>query len=271
MAPNADAMCRALARHLERALEIEVAWIDGIPWDERERMFDRGEIDLCWLCGLPYADKVDAGDAIEVGVAPVMCGARYNGKPVYFSDVMVRADSPYTSFADLLGASWAYNEPRSHSGYNIVRYHLARAGQGLDFFGRAVEAGSHQAALSLILEGAVAAAAIDSTVFEAEARRDPSLWSAVRAIETLGPSPAPPWVFSAALTPAMRAKVRDCLAQVHLTPEGAALLASWGIRELRPVDDAAYDLVRHMARVTRAAARDRFAAPCARLPDPARA
>jgi phosphonate transport system substrate-binding protein len=271
MAPNADDMCRRLARYLEHALAMDVAWIDGIPWDERERLFDRGEIDLCWICGLPYADKFDAGDPIEPGVAPVMSGERYGGMPAYFSDVLVRADSPYASFADLRGESWAYNEPRSHSGYNIVRYHLAGVGQALDFFGRVVEAGSHQAALALILEGEVAAAAIDSTVYEAEVRRDPSLAGTVRAIQTLGPSPAPPWVFSTAVARSLRRKVRDCLTRVHRTAEGAALLASWGIRELRAVDDAAYDPIRHMARVTRAAGSHRSSALRSPSPGPVRA
>lgn len=271
MAPNADAMCRDLARYLGRALEMSVEWVDGITWDERERLFDRGEIDLCWICGLPYADKVDAGALIEPCVAPIMLGARYGGLPVYFSDVFVRSDSIYTCLSDLFGASWAYNEPRSHSGYNIVRYRLAQIGRTVEFFGRAVEAGSHQAALSLILAGDVAAAAVDTTVFEAEARRDPLLARSVRAVETLGPSPAPPWVFSATLPQTLRDKVRACLAQAHRTAEGAEVLASWGIRELRPVEDCAYHPIRQMAGVSRAAGSRRSSAPCNPLPDPVRA
>jgi phosphonate transport system substrate-binding protein len=251
MAPNADRMCSDLARYLARALDLSVEWIDGVAWDERERLFDAGEIDLCWICGLPYADKADAGQGIEPCVAPVMLGARYGGMPVYFSDVLVQADSCYRSFGDLLGATWAYNEPRSHSGHNVVRYHLAGLGSSLSFFGRLVEAGSHQAALTLIRKGDVAAAAIDSTVFEAEVRWDPSYAHALRAIETLGPSPAPPWVLSAALPRATRVRIRGCLAHMHRTPEGAAILASWGIRELRVIGDGAYDPIRRMAALAR--------------------
>jgi ABC-type phosphate/phosphonate transport system substrate-binding protein len=52
---------------------------------------------------------------------------------------------------------------------------------------------------------------------------------------------------------ALRAEIRELLASVHRTAEGAALLASWGIRELREVSDADYDPIRHMALVGRAA------------------
>jgi ABC-type nitrate/sulfonate/bicarbonate transport system substrate-binding protein len=53
--------------------------------------------------------------------APLPAGARYGGKPIYFSDVVVRRDSPYQTFADLRGVTWGYNEPGSQSGYNVVR------------------------------------------------------------------------------------------------------------------------------------------------------
>jgi phosphonate transport system substrate-binding protein len=252
MAPNADDMCCDLVRYLSRTLEIEVEWVGGIAWNERERLFDAAEVDLCWICGLPYADKVDAGQPVELCVAPVMRDPRYGAMPVYFSDIVVRYDSPHVSFADLMGAAWAYNEPRSHSGYNTVRYHLATLGRTLDFFGRVVATGAHQASLSLIVAGEVAAAAVDSTVLEAEVRRDPSLSRKVRVIETLGPSPAPPWVFSHAVSHTARVRIRRCLAHMHRTREGAAVLAGWGIGELRVVDDGAYDAIRRMARISRA-------------------
>ncbi len=271
MAPNADDMCRDLVRYLSRTLEIEVEWVGGIAWDERERLFDAGEVDLCWICGLPYADKLDSGQRLELCVAPVMRDPRYGAMPVYFSDIVVRADSPYASITDLMGAAWAYNEPRSHSGYNVVRYHLATLGRTLDFFGRVVETGAHQASLSLIVAGEVAAAAVDSTVLEAEVRRDPALSRKVTVIETLGPSPAPPWVFSAAVAHTMRVKIRRCLSRMHHTQEGAAVLAGWGIGELRAIDDGAYDPIRRMARISRAEGSPRLSAPCNLLPDPLRA
>ena len=170
MAPNADAMCQAMASLLEKELRVAVQWIDDVPWYERERMLDAGDIDLCWICGLPYAEKADQGAAIGACVAPVMQHPRYGGQAVYFSDIAVRADSAIRVFADLRGKSWAYNEPRSHSGFNLVRYHLATQGLRWNFFDDVVEAGSHQGALEIVLAGAVAGAAIDSTVLEAELR-----------------------------------------------------------------------------------------------------
>src|SRR5690606_17463486 len=123
MAPNMDRLCRDLADYLAARLSIPVRAVLDPPWQERERLFDAGQIDLCWICGLPYVRKADRTPGrIAPLVAPVMAGRRYGGQPVYFSDVVVRHDSPYRHLSDLAGASWAYNEPGSHSGYGVVRY-----------------------------------------------------------------------------------------------------------------------------------------------------
>jgi phosphonate transport system substrate-binding protein len=244
-------MCRAMAHLLERELAVPVHWIDGVSWFERERMLDAGEIDLCWICGLPYADKADRGANIAACVAPVLQHPRYGGAAVYFSDVVVRADSHVRTFADLKGKSWTYNEPRSHSGFNLVRYYLASQGLRWDFFDETFEAGSHQAALGMILSGAAAGAAIDSSVLEAELRARPGLAEKVRVVLTLGPSPSPPWVLSTQLTARLRARLAALLASLHGSSEGRSVLNSWGIARLQPVDDAFYDPIRHMARGAR--------------------
>ena len=88
-----------------------------------------GRADLAFLCGLPYVHLADAPTPFVVPVAaPVLEGERYRGRPIYFSDVIVAADSPFRSFEELRGASWAFNEPDSQSGFGVVRAHLAGLG-----------------------------------------------------------------------------------------------------------------------------------------------
>ncbi len=158
---------RAIAEYIQLKLDIPAEYVSGIPWQERESLFDCGEIQLLWLCGLPYVHKADlAESSMELLAVPVPVGERYRAKPVYFSDVVVRRDSPFRSFRDLRGATWAYNEPRSHSGYNVVRAYLFELGEFDSFFAAVVEAGAHSNSLQMILSGAVDGAAIDSTVLE---------------------------------------------------------------------------------------------------------
>jgi phosphonate transport system substrate-binding protein len=127
-APIAELFCEALAAFIGESLSIPSEFVGDIPWQERYRLLERGDIQVCWICGLPYVKK----NNVDLLAAPVMSDPRYGGKPVYYSDVVVRADSSFRSFEDLRGVRWAYNEPGSHSGYNVTRYYLAKDGLGED-------------------------------------------------------------------------------------------------------------------------------------------
>lgn len=248
MAPNADDTCRQMAAYFARVLGVRTVFVDDVSWQERERLFDAGDIHVCWLCGLPYVWKADAsGGRIELLAAPVMRDARYAGRAEYFSDVVVHAASRFASFADLRGASWAYNEPNSHSGFGVVQHHLARLGQRKGYFGRVVESGAHQHSLRMIAQGTVDASAIDSTVFAAECARTPGLRERLRVIDTLGPSPMPPWVMRCDLPHSFRQLLRGAFLNMHLSEAGRHILRGWGIARMSEVHDTQYDVIRRMA------------------------
>ncbi len=106
--------------------------------------------------------------------------------------MIVHRDSPFRSFLDLRGRSWAYNEPLSHSGYGITRYHLVELGETHGFFGEVVEAGFHETSMRLVAAGEVDASAIDSQVLAVALRDDPSLARSLRIVDALGPSTIQP-------------------------------------------------------------------------------
>ncbi len=249
MAENSEALCRAVAAVLECELGIPAEYLSGIPWQERERLFDAGEIQILWLCGLPYVDKADlAGQELELLAVPVPLGARYHRRPIYFSDLVVRRDSPFQSFIDLRGASFAYNEPRSHSGFNVVRAYLAELGQQRGYFGRVVESGAHAKSIAMIQSGAIDCAAIDSTVREWLTAQREDLAAQLRVVETIGPSPMPPWVVSRNLTVALRRQIRRVLLELHLTASGQAALAQARFERFVFAEDLDYNPIRRMAR-----------------------
>ncbi len=249
-APNADPACRSVIAWLGRAIGQPVTFDEFHPWQERARRFDEGAVDVAWQCGAWYVTRKDTlGLALTPLVAPVMAHPRYRNRPVYFSDIVVRRDAPFTDFASLRGAVWAFNEPDSHSGYHVVRHYLASLGERAGYFDRVIEAGSHQAALALILKGSADAAAIDSTVLETELALQPGLGDAVRIVTTLGPSPMPPWVARGGLDPGVSQALRQAFTEMHLTGDGRAVLALTGWESFAPVADADYDPLRSMLRL----------------------
>jgi phosphonate transport system substrate-binding protein len=248
-AENSEYVGRALSRHLTDRLGIATEFVDDISWRERERLLDAGEIHAGWICGLPYVWKADRPRSrIELLVAPIMADDRYKGRPVYFSDVVVRHDHPARSFRDLRGMRWGYNEPRSHSGYEIVRYKLAQNGEQGTYFAKAIETGAHQATIQMIVDGRIDASAIDSTVLETELHRWPRLRGHLRVIETWGPSPAPPWVISRCVSAGLRQRLRRVLLEMHREAAGRSILRKARMARFAAVSDRCYDPIRHMAR-----------------------
>lgn len=248
MSPNADFFVHSIAGYLEERLAMAIRIVDNIPWQERELLLDRSEIDIAWICGLPYVLRADRpSGTIELLVAPAMSGKRYQARPVYFSDVVVREDSRFQTFADLRRTVWAYNEKNSHSGYNVVRYHLAMIGETSGYFGRVIESGSHMESLQLILKGEVDAAAVDSTVLELEYLRLPALKSQLRVVETLGPSPIPPWVVLKSMPGELKAALKDSLLHMHENMAGENILARGQVARFVQVADGDYDPIRSMA------------------------
>ena len=249
-APNADPWVAAVTVYLAERLGRPVAFVNDIPWEERERLLDAGQIELGWICGWPYVRKMRRQSPnLELLAAPVPAGARYGDRPIYFSDVVVRRDSPYQAFADLRGAVWGYNEPGSQSGFNIARYHLAVRGLTWAFFGRVVRTGSHQNSLRQLLAGGLDATTIDSTVLETELEREPALRKQVRVIDVMGPSPVPPMVAQTSLPAELRAELRGGLLEMHHDPAGQAALALGHVARFAAVSDADYDAIREMERV----------------------
>jgi phosphonate transport system substrate-binding protein len=242
LAPNMLPVYRFLAERIGERLACPVELVVGTSFDQ----FEAGEADLGVICGLPYVRLADRRPPpVEPLAAPVLAGDRYGGRPVYYSDVIVRRDSPITCLEELRGCSWAYNEPMSHSGHTVTLYSLVRMGVRPGFFGRVVEAGYHQRAIRLVDAGAVDAAAIDSQVLAIELRDHPDL-AGLRVVGSFGPSTIQPVVAASRLPDRLKDQVRELLVALDHDPTARPALDHGLIDRFTPVDAAAYDDIRAM-------------------------
>jgi phosphonate transport system substrate-binding protein len=215
---------------------------------------EKDENEVCFVCSLPYVMFERRGLDLAIPVAaPVLQGKRYEGRPIYFSDVIVHRDSPCRSFLDLRGRSWAYNEPLSHSGYGITRYHLVRLGETDGFFGEVVEAGFHQEAIRMVARKEVDGSAIDSQVLEVELRDHPELADQLRVVEALGPSIIQPVAVSRRVPEDLREEIRGVLLTMAEDPAVQTRLAAGVVERFVSVDARSYDEIRMMVDACEAA------------------
>jgi phosphonate transport system substrate-binding protein len=243
LAPSVLPVYEAITEEVGRRLGVVTELVVETSYESCKR----DENDVCFVCSLPYVTFERQGFDLAIPVAaPVLAGERYGQQPIYFSDVIVRRDSPIHSFLDLRGRSWAYNEPLSHSGYGITRFHLVTLGETNGFFGDVVEAGYHQEALDMVVRGEVDGSAIDSQVLAIELRDRPDLADRLRVVDSLGPSTIQPVAVSRRVPADMREAIRDVLVAMAKQPMGRDRLAVGLIERLVPIGPSAYDDIRMM-------------------------
>jgi phosphonate transport system substrate-binding protein len=192
---------QAIARRCDCLIELIGATCD--PLDDC--LLNQDQIDIAFICGLPLIrhNRI-AKQPLKILAVPVMQGDRYQQQPIYFADIVVRADSNFYEFSDLAGSRFCYNDRGSNSGYNLIRYRILQhlKSQTLpansQFFQSSQASGSHQNSLQWIASGLADFAAIDSVVMAAELRQFPELAQSLRVISSI-PSPIPPIAISSRL------------------------------------------------------------------------
>jgi phosphate/phosphite/phosphonate ABC transporter binding protein len=243
LAPNMYSVYERIVAFIERRLYIPVSLVVGASFED----FARGEIDAGFICGLPYVQLTRCAEPpVELLAAPALQGQRYQRRPIYFSDVIVRRASVYQTFLDLRGCAWAYNDHDSQSGYNITRFTLVRLGEIHGFFGRVVEAGYHQEAIQMVVRGEVDAAAIDTQVLTIELRDQVDPQEQIRVIATLGPSTIQPVVAARRLPDSLKDGLRTALYALGDDPTMRATLDDGIIERFVAITDATYDDIRAM-------------------------
>lgn len=250
LAPNVLPVYELVTEEVGRRLGIATELVIETSYDSCER----DENEVCFVCSLPYVTFERRGLDLAVPVAaPVLQGERYAGRPIYFSDVIVHRDAPFSSFLDLRGRSWAYNEPLSHSGYGITRYHLVRMGEVEGYFSDVIEAGFHEEAIRMVAHGEVDGSAIDSQVLAIALRDDPELASRLRVVDALGPSTIQPVAVSRRVPEDLREAIRGVLLTMAEDPSIRARLAVGLVERFVPVEASTYEDIRMMLDVCEAA------------------
>lgn len=237
MEPVYRAVAQATGSAVGRAAELSAARDVGA--------LERDGFDVAFVCSPVYLWLVDRDRPLaEAIAAPILSDPRFGGEARSCSEVIIRSGLRARRFTDLRGATLAYNEPWSFSGYGCVQLALAQAGQPKGFFGQVVEVGSHARSIRMVADGQVDAAAIDTQVLAIELREHPDLRRRVSVIDVLGPYPIQPVVAATHLEPRDRAAIASAVCSIHLDTAMAAPLGFGEVKRFDPAGDADYDAIR---------------------------
>jgi ABC-type phosphate/phosphonate transport system substrate-binding protein len=250
----------ANARMYSATPAVKQAWKDvlgwalrraGLEWDFLDHdapaplgaLWSRPDLGLAMMCGLPYSQRKPRPQIIA---APVPSPARYQGRPVYFTDIAVRADSPHQRLEDTFGGVVGYTLEDSMSGCVAFRRYLLQFRHSEQpLFGKAVGGFVNaRQVIEALSAGKIDVGPLDSYYYDLLRKNDPTFAAQVRVVATTAAAPIPPLIATADVAPQDVRALREGLQQAASAPQLAQqrdMLLLLGFAVPQASDYAAFD------------------------------
>lgn len=245
--PQAEAAWRALLARVSERAGVALPYVEHPAPAQVNALWARPDCGCVFMCGYPFAS---APVTPRLLAAPVPSHPRYHGRPVYFSEFIVRADAPVQSLAQTFGGRLACMLPESNSGYNAPRHYLmglAPPGTQALYQPAAIATPTPREVIDAVLAGAAQVGVIDSYVMDLLRRYDPWLAAQLKTLALTPPAPIPVLVASAGADPQQCLRVRNALLAMHQDAAGTALLAALGLACFVAAEPADYACLPAMA------------------------
>lgn len=232
---------KGLSEYMGDAVGKRVRIIHKADYAEVNRMLEAGKVDVAFVCSGPYVAGRDEFQ-LQLIAAPVV-----NGRPGYFSYIIVPKSSDATSLASLRGQVFAYTDPESNTGYIVPNYLLSEMGLKPDeFFSKTIYTYGHDNSIKQVALGEADGAAVDSLIYDYQQATNPQYTRNTRVVQKSEEFAIPPVVARPGLEPEIVEGIREALLTAHNDARGKELLGKMKIERFVEIDDSAYDSIRRM-------------------------
>jgi ABC-type phosphate/phosphonate transport system substrate-binding protein len=202
----------------------------GLPWEVIDHdapaplsaLWARDDLGLALMCGLPFARRQPPAQLVA---APIPSPGRYGGRPVYCTDIVVRAGAPYRILQDTFGGVAGYTLADSLSGGVAFNLHLQpfRSARQPRLYARTVGGlVNARGVIDALAAGTIDVGPLDSWYHDQLRRQDPAFAARVRTVASTAWRPLPPFVATAPLAAGELGAVRAALHAATQAPELAA-------------------------------------------------
>ena len=148
------------------------------------------ELVFAQTCGFPYRSELQ-GKVQLVGTPDY---GLEGCPPGYYNSVFVcRVDDPRPNLGDFAGATFAFNEPVSQSGWAAPVHHMGLADMRP---GALHQSGGHALSARAVADGIADFAALDALTWTLLQTHDREVSSRLRVLETTAPTPTLPYITS---------------------------------------------------------------------------
>jgi ABC-type phosphate/phosphonate transport system substrate-binding protein len=194
VAPEAEAAWRTLIERVTAEAGVALDYMRYEAPQPLEHLWSRPDLGAVQMCGYPIALRV--ADVVPLA-APIPAAEWAQGKALYRSDLIVRADSRFRGLADTFGGRIGWTVEHSHSGFNALRHHLlryrtpARPSLYREVKGNLITA---RRILDSVLDGTIDVGPLDAFWHVLVAKYRPELTKDIRVLESTDLAPIPAFV-----------------------------------------------------------------------------
>ena len=240
---------KGVVKTIEKATGKKVEWYFPTSYASLIESQRRGFIHIGYYGPESYIKANEASEGKVEAFAQAMWGGGHYRKREdgYRSFIIVKADSPYKTLADLKGKNLALVSASSTSGNLIPRVELGKQLKTklTDHFKSVFFAGSHTAAALAVLQGRAEAAAVADVTLDWAVDKKEFDEKAFRIIWTSSKLPLDPFAWRKDLmSQELRDKIVKAMLELESTPEGQEFLKKTRSDKVERVNDKAYDGIR---------------------------
>lgn len=208
-APTVMRLNEPLRAYLEKRLGLPIEIVVGANYAATGEALRFGRIDIAYLGPVTYILQ-----SRRAKLEPFARPTHADVGPTFQAVVIVPADSPAQTLADLKGKEVAFGDPASTSGTWVPRYLLLEAGlvSGRDYTLRVL--GAHDAVALAVANRKADAGGLSMPIYNRLIREQKIDAAAVRVLADSPPIPEYMWAFREGLDPAFKEEVRKAFFDV---------------------------------------------------------
>jgi phosphonate transport system substrate-binding protein len=168
----------------------------------------------------------------RLGVIPLARPVNLDGSSTYHGLLLVRKDSGISSVASMRGKRMAYVDRATTAGYIFPLAYLREHGVNGEsgFFREAFFTGSHDAAISALLDGKADIAAAKHSVYDRIEKDNPRVAKELTVLAKSASVPSNGLCVRADLPADLQKKLKKALLDLEADPGGQAVLTEFGAR-----------------------------------------
>lgn len=206
-------------KYLERQNDFDVQIRFSKTYAEMNALIKENKVDVAYVCNSSYTklEKEKTGRLLAIPI--------FNGTDQYYSYIITRKNSPYTSLFDFKNAIFAFTDPQSNSGAIAPTYFmLSHDMPPKTFFKSFIYTYEHGESIKAVVDGFVDGASVDSIVFKRFGEKYPEQIETIKVIQVLGPFTNSPIAVRHSLPEKQFLALQKSFSQMHLDPYGKSIL-----------------------------------------------